>query len=277
MKVQNLFLSLVAAASLSIATAPLFAANTWHAWGTHGATVSIPSPGVIEAVVNNTSGDATDYHWNKSSWSSRTGQKAFVSTPDFNGITIGSAITSLERTVDLSGSTGFANSYWNIVVEDINGKKAIVAPSAFTAVDAGYSPLAIYSIFEAEAGWIGTASTGFSSASWAEISLLSITNGPFTEFPDTLAGSATMQNDAVYDISNWAAWADQSAGLDGDWEQDGVLFVFGQSTGTAPGPMRITGVSVNGMLVTAVPEPTALVLGGLALASFVVVGRRRRS
>ncbi|MBW2245132.1 MAG: PEP-CTERM sorting domain-containing protein [Deltaproteobacteria bacterium] len=228
--------------------------------------------------MNDTAGDATEYHWNKSSWSGRTGQKAFVSTADFNGMTLENAITSLSYTVDTGSSTFWGNAYWNIILEEGDGDRAILAPSYNSATSSGFETdgsaggLKDFAIFEAEAGWTSTGS-GFYAADWSEVKDLTISAGPFTEFPDTLGGTATVQGDPVYTAANWAAWADQSAGSDAGWESDGVLFVFGQSTGTNPGQVVIENVSVNG---TPVPEPTTFSLSALGLALLSYGARRQR-
>ena len=267
-------------ATWSFTASDLYATNTWHAWGTHGGTVSFsPTGDEIVANVLDTDGDSPDYHWNKSSWASRTGQKAFVSTSDFNGLTLENAITSLEYTVDEPNSTTWGNAYWNIILQEPDGDRAILAPSYNSATSSGFKTdgtagaLKDFAIFEAEPGWTST-STGFYAAEWSEVKDLVIAPGPFTEFPDTLGGTATAQNDVVYSLANWAAWADQSAGSDAGWEQDGVLFVFGQSTGTSPGQVVIENVSVNGMAV--VPEPTTIALGGIGLALIGLRTRRQR-
>ena len=172
----------------------------------------------------------------------------------------------------------WGNAYFNIMVEDSNGKKAILAPSLNSASTPGWDAAGqAFSVFEAEAGWAGTAATGWYSATWAEVQNLVITDGPFTEFPDTLNGDAIIQNDAVYSQANWAAWADAAAGYDAGWEKGGVMITFGQSTGSSTPLTTISNVTVNGELVclstAAVPAPGALLLAGIGTAC---VGRIRR-
>ena len=254
-------------------------ATQWRAWGVHGGTIDGSTAGVIDATVNDTDGQSPDYHWNKSSWDTRTGQKAFFTTNAFNGMTLQNAITSISYTVDTANSTYWGNAYWNIMVEDAGGKKAIISPAYTSATSSGFATDGSagagndFCIFEAEAGWTGTSSTGWYAAEFNDVKDLIITAGPFTEYPDTSGGTAIGQDDAVYTAANWAAWADAAAGSDAGWEQDGFLFTFGQSTGTNPGRIRIYDVSVNGV---AVPEPATLcvlVIGGL----LGVLGKRRRA
>ena len=271
---KRVMMILAVAALMTAGTVPAEAAE-WHAWGTHGGTIDGSVQGVVDAVVNDTDGDTPDYHWNKSSWATRTGQKAFMSTSAFNGMTLDAALQGLSYTVDMGVSTAWANAYWNVMVEDAGGKKAILSPAYNSATSSGFATDGSagadndYCIFEAEAGWTGTALTGWYAGEWDDVKHLTITDGPFTEYPDTLGGTATIQDDPVYTVANWAAWADQSANGDGDWEQDGLLFVFGQSTGTSPGRIRIFDVTVNGDPVgpaaPPLPEPAGLGLIDLAL------------
>ena len=247
------------------------AAGTWNAYGVHGATITSSAPGTFTAVA----GNDPDYHWDKSSWSTRTGQKAFLVTSDFNGMSV-SSITSMSWNTD-AGYWG--NAYFNIMVEDAFGNKAIIAPSVNADGDPGWnvgSTSKDFSIFEAESGWTGP--TGWYSATWDDIKDLTITEGPFTEFPDTTHGDALAQGDSNYSVNNWAAWADAAAGYDAGWETGGVLITFGQSTGPGVNPdtTTISNVYVNGELVClapAVPAPGALLLAGLGTAC---VGRIRR-
>jgi hypothetical protein len=208
----------------------------WHAWGVHEATIdATDAPNGISAITGNNN----NYHWNKSSWDTRTGQKAFYSTRAFNGLPVES-IKSLSWDV-VEGYWG--NAYFNVMVKDLNEKRAILAPSCNRSSSTGWgsgipacnpnpAKPGTYSVFEAESGWTGTAKTGWYAATWDEVKDLIIADGPFTEFPDTLNGDATEQNDDTYSIENWAAWADNSADYDADWEKDGFMITFGQSTGT---------------------------------------------
>jgi hypothetical protein len=127
----------------------------------------------------------------------------------------------------------------SIMVEDAGGKKAILAPAYNSATDTGWGERAApeeksYCVFEAESGWTGTADTGWRAATWDEVKYLTITDGPFTEFPDTLGGDAAGYDDPAYSIANWAAWADLAGGAGSDWEKGGVMITFGQSTGGSP-------------------------------------------
>ncbi|MHC4371649.1 MAG: hypothetical protein ACYSW8_28880, partial [Planctomycetota bacterium] len=216
-------------------------AVTWNAYGVHGATISVDSGPVtmVTAVAGDTAGQTPDFHWNKDTptgpWATRTGQKAFYVTSDLNGRPVASIISFTWDFV--SGYWG--NAYFNIMVEDAGGKKAILAPAYNSAASTGWdttvgSSTKSYCVFEAEAGWTGTASTGWHAATWEEVRYLTITDGPFTEFPDTRAGDALGYGDLVYSIDNWAAWADLAAGRDSDWEKGGVMITFGQSTGGSP-------------------------------------------
>ena len=204
----------------------------WHAWGVHEATIDATgAPSEVTAVTGNND----KYHWNKSNWETRIGQKAFYSTNAFNGLPVES-IESLSWDV-VEGYYG--NAYFNVMVQDSTGKRAILAPSCNGPSSTGWGPLSAcspvggtYSVFEAESGWGGTTQTGWYAATWEQVKDLVIADGPFTEFPDTLNGDATVQDDDAYSIENWAAWADSSAGYDADWEKDGFMITFGQSTGT---------------------------------------------
>ena len=213
----------------SMAFAGTVNGTTFNAYGVHDATITESNGGTT---VSANAGSDSTYHWNKSNWSTRTGQKAFYSTSEFNGKKV-SYITDLSWDLD-AGYWG--NAYFNVMVEDAGGYKAILAPSYNDATSEGWdttvgSSTKSYAVFEAEAGWTGTVSTGWYAATWDEVKNLTITNGPFTEFPDTLTGAATMQDDPVYTVANWSAWADQAAGYDADWEKGGFLITFGQSTG----------------------------------------------
>ena len=189
----------------------------WHAWGVHGASIGITAAGVVDATVNDTAGQTPDYHWNKGTWSTRTGQKAFLSTNAFNGMTLEDAISSMSYTVNESQSTYWGNAYWNIMLQDSGGKRAILAPAYNSATSSGFATDGSagtgndFCIFEAESGWTGTAATGWGVAEWDGVNGvkdLTIANGPFTEFPDTLGGTAAAQDDPVYSVTNWADWAD---------------------------------------------------------------------
>ncbi len=220
---------LASLASFSMASGVM--AVTWNGYGVHGGSIT-ESGGQFTAVAGNTAGETPEYHWNKSSWATRTGEKAFYVTSDLNGMPVG-AITEFSWDF-VSGYWG--NAYFNIMVEDGGGKKAILAPKYNGPSTTGWdttvgSTTKSYCVFEAEAGWTGTATIGWDGATWDEVKVLTITDGPFTEFPDTLAGTATGQGDPAYTVANWAAWADQAAGYDADWEKGGVMVTFGQSTG----------------------------------------------
>ena len=108
-------------------------AVSFNAFGVHGGTITV-SGDQITAVTDSTAGQTPEYHWNKSNWGSRTGQKAFYGTSDFNGMPV-SSITSMSWTVT-SGYWG--NAYFNVMVEDANGKKAILAPGHNSAATPGW-------------------------------------------------------------------------------------------------------------------------------------------
>ncbi len=237
-------LSLLATASLSCH------AVTFNMWGTHGASIDYDSEsGVLTAFT----GRDANFHWNKSNWANRTGKKAFFSTADFNSMTVENALTAISWE-HVAGSDG--DIYFNIMVEDSGGHKAILAPRYYgnsytnTTGQAGFvtnDTQNWFSVFEAEAGWTGTSSTGAGVATWSEIKDLTITTGPFAEFPDTLTGAAKFQNDPVYQLSNWANWAADSGSTGA--HQDGVLITFGQSTGNEPPLIQIGNIQFNGEAV----------------------------
>jgi hypothetical protein len=211
-------------------------AVTWNGYGVHGGSIST-SGGQITGIAGDTAGESPEYHWNKSNWSTRTGEKAFYVTSDLNGEKVGKIAGFSWNHV--SGYWG--NAYFNIMVVDSGGKKAILAPCYNSATSTGWdttvgSPVKSYAVHEAETGWTGTAATGWYAATWDEVKDLIITDGPFTEFPDTLLGDALAQDDPVYSEANWAAWADSAAGGDLDWEKGGVMITFGQSTGPGSHP-----------------------------------------
>ncbi|MBX2851659.1 MAG: PEP-CTERM sorting domain-containing protein [Phycisphaeraceae bacterium] len=249
----------VSVLSLACLAASPAGAIEWHAWGVHGATISSPSAGTVDVET----GSDADYHWNKSSWSGRTGKKAFYSTNDFLGQTIGD-ITQITWDVT-DGSQG--DVYFNIMVDDGDGDKGILIPSVSSSLygTAGqWGDGALFRIVEADAGFDPTLLTV--PQSWDDVKDLVITTGPFNDEPDNLAGAALAQGGPVYDGNNWAEWADAAAGSDLGWEQDGLLIVFGQSTGNSDPIQQITGLTV-------VPEPTSLAL--LGLGGLLVMRRRR--
>jgi hypothetical protein len=274
MKRALILFGVVVVVTLLLANSNVLAAVTWNGYGVHGDAGITVAGGQVTAVAGDTAGETPDYHWNKSSWSTRTGEKAFYVTSDLNGQKVG-VITDFTWDF-VSGYWG--NAYFNVMVEDSGGKKAILAPSLNSATTAGWDTDSSddgaqkpYSVFEAEAGWIGTAATGWYAANWDEVKNLTITDGPFTEYPDTLGGTATVQDDPVYSIANWAAWADQDAGYDADWEKGGVMITFGQSTGGSPATTVIENVQL-----TVIPAPGAILLGGIG-AGLVGWLRRRRT
>ncbi|MEN6357300.1 MAG: PEP-CTERM sorting domain-containing protein [Armatimonadota bacterium] len=247
--------------ALAIASASMAGAVEWHAWGVHGGAISSTAPGTITAVTGN---DAT-YHWNKSNWSTRTGQKAFYSTNAFNGQNV-SVIQDITYTVT-AGYWG--NVYFNVMVQDANGKKAILSPSYNSATNSGWTLTGTlgksFCVFEAESGWTGTSATGWYAADWDEVKNLTIANGPFAEFPDTVtAPHASAQGDALYTVSNWYAWGGAAA-------SDGLLITFGQSTGTTTPTTTITGFGVT----SSVPEPGSIVALLSGLAGLAVIRRRK--
>ena len=139
-----------------------------------------------------------------------------------------------------------------------------------------------FAVFEAQPGWTGTSHVGWYAATWDEVKNLTITNGPFTEFPDTLNGSAGMQDDPLYSAMNWATWADRSAGGNCGWERDGLMITFGQSTGGNPAHTKISNIKINQQpisVITAaiVPEPSTIcMLLACAVMAVGVYWRRRR-
>ena len=168
----------------------------------------------------------------------------------------------------------WGNAYFNIMVEDANGYRAILAPSLNSGTTSGFDAAgAAFSVFEAELGWTGTAATGWYAATWDQVKDLTITDGPFTEFPDTLGGDATAQGDAVYQESNWADWA----GVWGDpnFASNGVLVTFGQSTGTGT-PVT----TIDNFVLTynaPIPEPATISLLLMGLGGLAASQRRKRS
>lgn len=255
---------MVAVAGTASATTLLV--GDMNAWATHGGGIVVNGDGSVTA----TTGNDPDYHWNKSGWAGRTGQKAFLTTGALNGLKVGD-ITEFSWDF-VSGYWG--NAYFNIMVEDVNGFRAILAPSSNSAASTGFNAAGLaFAVFEAEVGWTGTAATGFNAATWDQVKDLTISPGPFTEFPDTLTGDATAQNDAVYQESNWGDWA----GLWGnsDWADHGVLVTFGQSTGTATPETVINNFKLS--YNQPIPEPATISLLLLGVGGLVARNRRKQA
>jgi hypothetical protein len=241
-------------------------------WATHGAAISYDSEsGVLTAITGNN----PTYHWNKSSWAGRTGLKAFATTGAFNGQTVDEALDRLSWT-NIAGDSG--DAYFNIMVQDAEGRRAILAPRYYgsnaNAVEAsGFvtdNTKNWFSVFEAEDGWSGTTATGAGVATWDEIKNLTIANGPFAEFPDTLTGTATGPGDAVYAVSNWADWATDYGSTGA--QLHGVLITFGQSTGTSPVVTQIGSIEINDTPVTfAANANQAVVAPTSGVASFTTL------
>lgn len=259
MNLSRIFLLVAAVLICSTHTTEASSSVDWHAWGVHEATIS-ESSGSITAYTPNTpdgSGITTQYLWDKSSPPTRNGAKAFYSTSAFTGLTIGD-ITQFTWDFD-AGLQG--NAYFNVMVDDGSGDKGILIPtvsSSLFGTASQWGDGATFRIVEPDAGFdIGTS---LSSLVWNDVKDLVITTGPFNDQPDTLSGTQD------YTGNNWAAWADLAAGSDSDWEQDGVLVVFGQSTGTGTPTTTISNLTV-------VPEPTSLAL--LSLGGLMLVRRRK--
>lgn len=248
-----------------LAAASGHAQPTFSMWGTHGAAIDYDTGTGTLTVLT---GRDSNFHWNKGNWERRTGRKAFFSTDHFNGQTVENAITSIDYN-HVSDAANALDAYFNIMVEDSNGYKAILAPRYYAtdgnAVNqSGFvtnNDLNWYSIFEAESGWTGTASTGFGVATWDDVKGLTITTGPFTEFPDTLGGAATGQNSPLYQLSNWADWAADSGAAGA--HQHGFMITFGQSTGTTQPPV----VQINNITVNNQPVQVASNVNRLELVS----------
>jgi hypothetical protein len=237
-------------------------AITWHAWAVHDGSINATSvPGQITSTLTS---DLT-YHWNKSNWSTRTGQKAYYSTSDFNGMTVGS-ILSVGYQVT-SGNWG--NVYFNVYVQDSNGKRAILSPSYNSAAQSGWAAAGnSYCVFEAESGWTGTAKTGWYAATWDQVKNLTISTGGPLELPDTVnSPHATVQNDTLYQSTNWTDWAKLSGVEQAAF--DGFAIIFGQSTSSS------AGVTIKNFQVTAVPLPASLLLLGSGLVGLGLLRRRR--
>jgi hypothetical protein len=266
---------ILAAAATVACSSAAFAGNVggFNGWGVHGGSVTVNSDGSITGNHGDSELDTPKYHWNKSSWDGRNGRKAFYSTSELNGRPV-SDILSIDYTVTDSSAPGARTDvYFNIMVQDAGGARAILAPRYLDGTSSGFSrdgtagPLGDFSVFEAEAGWTGP--TGSGSAEFDDIKDFIISSRPKTELPDTLTGDATSQTDPVYQYSNWADWADQSGGTNSGWELDGVMLAFGQSTGTP----EVSFTTVSDFGVTVVPEPVAA-MGGLSLLT--LIGLRRR-
>jgi hypothetical protein len=197
----------------------------YRGWGVHEGRLG-QSAGVtrIEA---QTSSDYR-YHWDKSDWNTQIGQKVYISTDEFLGMTIENALQSISYDV-VDGN--WVNVYWNIVVEDTNGGRAVISPAKNSQTSSGFipgTPTLDYSILVADQNWIGPVGEGV--ANWNDIKDLIIAMGPAPELPDTLSGSATGQGDPRYQVENWKDWAEDS-GIESAF-LDGFMIVFGQSTGT---------------------------------------------
>ncbi|MHC4354910.1 MAG: hypothetical protein ACYS0H_19585, partial [Planctomycetota bacterium] len=85
-------LAICAVAVVILSATGLARAVTWNTYGVHGGSISL-SGGQITAIAGNTVGETPDYHWNKSNWTARTGEKAFYVTSDLNGQKVESIIS----------------------------------------------------------------------------------------------------------------------------------------------------------------------------------------
>ena len=133
-----MLLTLVMLLTMSIVTAAPVGATvpstiTWNSYGVHGGSISVSS-GEVTAIAGNTAGESPEYHWNKSTWTGRTGEKAFYVTSDLNGCKV-SVISDFDWNF-VSGYWG--NAYFNVMVEDSNGFRAILAPAKNSAETSGW-------------------------------------------------------------------------------------------------------------------------------------------
>ncbi|MBC2594003.1 PEP-CTERM sorting domain-containing protein [Ruficoccus amylovorans] len=233
-----ILLSLAACATLSSYAA------TFNLWGVHDAIIDVDDSGTVTAII----GANDNYHWDKggsgsAAWDNRTGMKAFLSTAEFNGTTVGTALTSLDWTMLNTGASD-DNLYFNIVVTDGQGGYAILSPRTYSRTDTGYKPGNAsyqYRVNEATANWAGPTGT----VDWADIQDLVIASGGFADAPDTLTGAAQYQGDPVYQDSNWSDWA-SAYGAAGAAD-DGLIITIGQSIWYGQSPMiQLSDIMVNG-------------------------------
>lgn len=222
----------------------------WRGWGVHEGRLG-QSAGVTRIEAQTASDNR--FHWNKDSWSSQIGQKAYISTHEFLGMTVENALQSISFDV-VDGN--WVNVYWNIIVEDSNGGRGVISPAKNSETSSGFlpgTPTLDYSVLVADQDWIGPVGEGV--ANWDDIKNLLITVGPSPELPDTLTGAAHGQNDPRYQPENWKDWASDS-GIEAAW-LDGFMIVFGQSNGTDFMEERtvIDNLLINGAPIEIVSRP----------------------
>ncbi len=130
---------IIAAAATVACSSAAFAGEVtgFNGWGVHGGSVTVNPDGSITGNHGDSELDTPKYHWNKSDWTGRNGRKAFYSTAELNGRPV-SDILSIDYAVS-GPSDNRDDVYFNIMIEDAGGARAILAPRYLSDTSSGFS------------------------------------------------------------------------------------------------------------------------------------------